>query len=91
VIEHIGGRSYAAICFGLAVQVRPLCDVCKTAILILPTQLVPMRRIARRESRGRLELMTHAPAVHEEDVQQPVIVVIEQCHNAAHGFDQLFL
>ncbi len=39
----------------------------------------------------RVHRVGELPAIDQENVEQPVVVVVEERHAAAHRFDQIFL
>src|SRR5262249_49482199 len=58
----------------------------KAPVTILAVQPVPIRGIAPREVSGELCRIVQLPAVHQEDVEKSVVIVVEQSHAATHGF-----
>src|SRR4029453_8163920 len=66
-------------------------DVRKATVFILAEQTVPVGRIAARELSGQFDWVVEPAAVHKKDVDQPIVVVIQQGHSAAHRFNQVLL
>src|ERR1700723_2783951 len=64
-------------------------DVGESAIRILAVQSIPIGWISTIEVYGRGHLVANASAIHEENVQQTVVVVIEECDPSRHGFNQM--
>src|ERR1700722_3624727 len=64
-------------------------DVGESAIRILAIQAIQIGWISTIEVYGRGHLVANASAIHEENVQQTVVVVIEECDPSRHGFNQM--
>ena len=63
----------------------------EAAVAVLAIQAVPVGRIPAREIGGQLHGIVQLAAVYQKDVQQPVVVVVEQGHPAAHRLDHILL
>src|ERR1700723_1798365 len=70
-------------------EASPFGDVGVSAIRILTVQAIPIGWISAIEIYGGGHLFANAAAVHEENVQQTVVVVIEECYPSRHGFNQM--
>ena len=90
VVVIADGHAHAVVVPG-AGETRRGCHIRETAVAVLPIQPVPIRRIPTGEVGGEFCGIVQLPAVNQEDVEKAVVVVVEQGHAAAHGFDQVFL
>src|ERR1700722_9315287 len=70
-------------------EASPFGDVGVSAIRILTVQAIPIGWISAIEIYGGGHLVANAAAVHEENVQQTVVVVIEERYPSRHGFNQM--
>src|SRR5206468_3409807 len=91
VVVVAGGDPHAVVPVAGAVEARRLSDVREAVVQVLAIQAVPVRGLAARKSGGKFHRVVETPAVDEENVEQPVVVVIEEGHSATHGFDQVLL
>ena len=67
------------------------CNIREAAVAILAIQAIPVGRVTAPEiGRYRLRIL-QVTAVHQEDIEQAIIIVIEQRDSAAHRLDQVFL
>src|ERR1700733_3856428 len=64
-------------------------DIGEGAIRILTVEAIPIGRISTIEVDGSGHDVADASAVHEENVQQTVVVVIEQGYSSRHGFNEV--
>src|SRR5580692_2927829 len=64
-------------------------DIGEGAIRILTVQAIPIGRISAIEVDGRGHDVADVPAVHEENVQQSVVVVIKERYSSRHGFNKV--
>src|ERR1700731_2809934 len=65
--------------------------VSEAAIAVLAVESIPIARIMPIKVFRRVHQMIDATAVHEEYIEQSVIVVVEKGDAAGHGFDQILL
>src|ERR1700723_3317852 len=70
-------------------EAGPFGDVGVSAIRILTVQTIPIGWISTVEVYGSGHVVADASAVHEENVQQTVVVVIKECYPSRHGFNQV--
>src|ERR1700677_2714509 len=64
-------------------------DIGEGAIRILTVQAIPIGRIATIEVDGGGHDVADVSAVHEENIQQTVVVVIEKGYSSRHGFNEV--
>src|SRR5580692_5410528 len=64
-------------------------DIGEAAIGILTVQAIPVGWISTIEVDRSGHSVADVPAVHEENVQQSVVVVIEEGYASRHGFNQI--
>src|SRR5580700_1909091 len=91
IVVIANGHSHAVVAVASFGQPCLLGYIGEAAALILTVEPVPVAWIAAVKILGRLHRARHVPTVHEEDVEQAVIVVIQKGHAAWHGFYQIFL
>ena len=60
-------------------------------VAILAVQAIPKRRLTASKIRGAFDRVVELAAIHEEDIEKPVVVVVKQRHAAAHRLDQILL
>src|ERR1700678_2535536 len=70
-------------------EASPFGDVGVSTIRILTVQAIPIGWIPTIEIYGGGHFVANVAAVHKENVQQTVIVVIEECYPSRHGFNQM--
>ena len=91
IVVVAGGNPHAVVPVAGAVEARSLRHIREAAIRVLAIQTVPVGRLSARKSSRKFYRVVETPAVDEENVEQPVVVVIEEGHSATHGFDQVLL
>ena len=92
VVVVIADRhSHAVVAIASFCQTSLLGNVREAAVFILAIKAVPVTRIVAIEILWRWHRTRNPAAVHQENIEQPVVVVIEQGHAARHGFDQILL
>src|SRR3984957_5023365 len=70
-------------------EASPFGDVGVSTIRILTVQAIPIGGIPTIEIYGGGHFVARVAAVHKENGQQPVVVVIEECYPSRHGFNQM--
>ena len=91
VVVIAGGHSHAVIRFACEGESGFRGDVGERPIAILTVEPVPVGGLTPVEPPWELDRIFEGAAVDEEDIEQPVIVVVEERHSAAHGFDEVLL
>src|ERR1700678_607527 len=70
-------------------EASPFGDAGVSTIRVLTVQAIPIGWIPTIEIYGGGHFVANVAAVHKENVQQTVIVVIEECYPSRHGFNQM--
>src|SRR5882757_7460641 len=65
-------------------------DIGEAAVLVLAVQTVPVGGIMAVEVRNPGQRIANMTCVHQKNVQQAVVVVIQQSDSARHSFDEVF-
>src|SRR5579863_1960264 len=71
-------------------QAGPYGDVGEAAILILAIEPVPVSGILAIEADGAAWRLLQVPGIHQKNIEQSVVVVIQQRHASRHGLDEIF-
>ena len=72
-------------------QPRGFRDVCKASVTILAVQAIPVARIAAIKVLWNVQLFGDCSTIHEKNIQETVVVVVEEGNAARHCLDQEFL
>ena len=84
-------RSHSVVGVSGIRQTGCLRNVGEAAVAVLPVKPIPVPRIMTIEVFRRGHGARQAAAIHEKNVQQAVIVIVEQGYSSGHGFDQVLL
>src|SRR5262245_30789955 len=90
VVVIADGNTHSIIVPGVT-QTGGRCHIGKTSILVLAIEPIPKCRFTSGEIGRGLYRVVQFSAIHEDDIDQSIIVVIKQCNPASHRFDQIFL
>ena len=85
------GHRYSIIAIARIGQPGGLRDVCKASVAILAVQPIPVARIAALKILRNVQVLSDSSTVHEKNIQEAVVVVVEQRNPARHRLDQEFL
>ena len=85
------GYAHSVVSISGIRQPRCLCDISETAVGILPVKTIPILRFVTVEQFRSPHGIRKATAVHEKNIEQAVVVVVEKGDAASHGFDQILL
>ena len=66
-------------------------DIGESTIGILAVQAIPILRVVAIEFLRQVMGFDEIAAIHQENIEEAVVVVIKQGDAATHGFDQIFL
>src|SRR3984957_864010 len=64
-------------------------DVSERAVFVLTVKTVPVCRVVPFEMSRAAKRVRHAACIHQKNIEQAVIVVIEKGHAAGHGLNQV--
>src|SRR5262249_32056068 len=84
-------NAHAIVRLARAGESRLLGDVRKATVVILTVQTVPVGWVAAGELSWQFNRVVESAAVYKKNVDQPIVVVIQQGHSAAHRFNQVLL
>src|SRR5208283_5155602 len=87
IIAH--GHSHAVIPISSIRQPGLLGHIGEAAILVLTEEPIPVAGVMTVEIIRCGQGGGQASPVHEKDVQQAIVVVVEQSYSSRHGFDQV--
>src|SRR5258706_12565901 len=89
IVAH--GHSHSVISIPGIRQSRLLSYIGKASVLVLTVEAIPVTRVMTVKVVRRWRRSGQAAPVHEKDVQQSIIVIVEQRNASGHGFDQMLL
>ena len=91
IVVVADGDSHAIVSVSGVGQACLLRHVGETAVFILPVETVPVARIFAVEILRRLHRTGNPSAIHQKNIEQSVVVVVEKRDSAGHGLDQILL
>ena len=91
VVVIADGDSHAIVSVTGVRESRFLRDIGEAAVFVLPVQPIPKAWIFAIEAFRQPHGIADPSAIHQEDIKQSIVVVVEEGNASRHGFDQIFL